>query len=69
MSIHRNLLKKDDLANLKSKVYKSNIGKRETTPVDLSKLSEVVKNEVIKKLNILNWLKKLMQFRQLILIN
>ena len=64
-SIHCNLLKKDDLANLKSevdkldkvpndlnslktKVDKLDIGKLETTPVDLSKLSAQVKNDVVK---------------------
>ena len=33
----------------KIKVDKLNTGKLETTPVDLSKLSDVVKNEVVKK--------------------
>ena len=37
------------LNNLKSKVDKSDIGKLETTPVDLGKLSNVVKNDVVKK--------------------
>ena len=40
---------KDDFSSLKSKVDKLNIGKSETTPVDLIKLSDVVKNEVVKK--------------------
>ena len=35
---------------LKSKVDKSDIGKLETTPVDLSKLSNVLKNDVVKKI-------------------
>ena len=35
--------------SFKSKVDELNIGKLETTPVDLSKLSDVVKNEVVKK--------------------
>ena len=34
---------------LKGKVDKSDIGKLETTPVDLSKLSNVLKNDVVKK--------------------
>ena len=38
-----------DLNNLKSKADKLNIGKSETTPIDLIKLSDVVKNEVVKK--------------------
>ena len=37
------------LKNLKKKVDKLAIGKLETTPVDLSKLSNVVKNDVVKK--------------------
>ena len=38
------------LGSLKSKVHKLNIGKLENTAVDLSKLIEIVKNEVIKKI-------------------
>ena len=37
------------LSNLKSKVDKLNIDKLAPVPVDLSKLSYVVKNEIIKK--------------------
>ena len=37
------------LSNLKSKVGKLGIGKLETTPVDISKLSNVVKNDGVKK--------------------
>ena len=37
------------LSSLKSKVDKLDIGKLETTPVDLSKLSNVVKSDVVKK--------------------
>ena len=36
------------LSSLKSKVDRLNIGKLETPPVDLSKLSNVIKNDVIK---------------------
>ena len=36
-------------SSLESKVDKLNIGKLETTEVDLSKLSNVVKNDVVKK--------------------
>ena len=35
--------------NLKSKVDKLDIGKLVSVPVDLSKLSDVVKNNVVKK--------------------
>ena len=38
-----------NLNNLKSKVDKLDIGKLKTTPVDLSKLSNIVKNDVVKK--------------------
>ena len=37
-----------DLSNLKSKVDKLDIGKLETTPADLSKLSNVIQNVVEK---------------------
>ena len=37
------------LISLKSRVDKLSIGKLETTPVDLSKPSDVVKNKVVKK--------------------
>ena len=47
--IHRNLLKKVDLASLNSEIDKLDIGQLETTPVDLSKLSDVLENEVAKK--------------------
>ena len=39
----------DKLDNLKSKIDKLDIGELETTPVDLSKLSNVVKDDVVKK--------------------
>ena len=38
-----------NLANLKTKVDKLDIDKLPTVPVDLSKLSNVVKNDVVKK--------------------
>ena len=37
------------LSSLASKVYKLDIRKLETTPVDLSKRSNVVNNDVVKK--------------------
>ena len=40
---------KTNLSNLKTKVDKLDIGKLRTVPVNLSKLSNAVKNEVIKK--------------------
>ena len=44
-----NFASKTNLANLKTEVNKLDIGKLKTVPVDLSKLFNVVKNEVIKK--------------------
>ena len=50
MLIHQNLLKDVDLASLKSKIDKLDIGKLETTPVDLSKLSnKTQKMKLLKK--------------------
>ena len=46
MLTHLKLLKKYDLAILKSKIGKLDIDELETTPVDLS---DVVKNEVVQK--------------------
>ena len=43
------LAAKSDLANLKPSVYEIDVDKLKTVPVDLSKLSNVAKNEVIKK--------------------
>ena len=40
---------KTNLANLKSKVDKLNIDKLKPVPTDLSRLCNVVKNEVVKK--------------------
>ena len=40
--------KKIDLASLKSDIDKVGIAKLETAQVDLSKLSDVLKNEVVK---------------------
>ena len=58
--------KKDDLANLKLEVDKLNIGKLETTHSDLGKLSNVVKMKLLKRPNMMNWLKRLML---LVLVN
>ena len=41
--------KKADLASLKSDVGKLDIDKLETVPADLNKLSNILKNNVIKK--------------------
>ena len=44
-----------NLANLKTEVHKLDIDKLAPVPVDLSKLGDVVKNDVVKKLN---WFQK-----------
>ena len=41
--------KKDDLASLKSDVDESDFHKLKTVPFDLSKLSSVVNNDVVKR--------------------
>ena len=46
---------KTNLANLKTKVDKLDIDKLAPVPVGLSKLSDVVKNDVVKK-TMINWL-------------
>ena len=45
---------KTNLANLTTKVDKLDINKLKPVPKDLSKLSNVVKNDVVKKLNMIN---------------
>ena len=47
---------KTNLANLKTEVHKLDIDKLAPVPVDLSKLSGVVKNDVVKKLRMIIWL-------------
>ena len=44
-----NFTLKTNLANLKTEVYKLDSGKLKTVSVDLGKLTNVVKNDVIKK--------------------
>ena len=45
---------KTSLASLKTEVDKLDIGKLAPVPLDLSKLSDAVKNDVIKKLFMIN---------------
>ena len=45
---------KTNLSNLKTEVDKLDIDKLASVPVDLSKLSDVVKNGVVKKLCMIN---------------
>ena len=49
---------KTNLASLKTKIDKLDIDKLVTLPVDLSKLSDIVKNYVVKKLYMINLLQK-----------
>ena len=49
---------KPNLANLKAEVDKIDTEKLKTTPVDLSKLSNIVNNDVVKKLCMINQLQK-----------
>ena len=49
---------KTNLVNLKTDVDKLDIDKLAPVPVDLNKLSDVVKNDVVKKLCMINWLQK-----------
>ena len=57
-----------NVRNLKNKVDKLDIGKLETTPVNLSKPSDVVKMMSSKRLNMMNWLKKLIILILLVLV-
>ena len=45
---------KTNLANLKTEVYKLDIDKLVPIPADLSKLSNVVKKNVVKKMHMIN---------------
>ena len=38
-----------NLASLKAVIYKKDVGKLKTFPIDLSKISNVVNNDVVKK--------------------
>ena len=49
---------KINLANLKAEVDKLDIGKLAPVPVDWRKLSDVIKNNVVKKLCMINWLQR-----------
>ena len=53
-----NFASKTNLPSLKTEVDKLDIDNLVPVPVDLSKLSDVVKNDVVKKLCMINWLQK-----------
>ena len=51
--------KKANLASLKSEIDKLDIDQLGTTPVNLTKLSDVIKMKLFKRLFMMNWLNKL----------
>ena len=57
-----------NLSNLKSKADRLSVDKLVLVPVNLSKLSDVVKMPLLKGLNIMNQLKKLIILKILILV-
>ena len=54
---------KNDLGSLKFDVDKLDIAKLKSASLDLSNLSNVVKDDVVKRSYIMNYLKKLKLFR------
>ena len=60
--MHQNMLK-NDLGSLKFDVDKLDIAKLKSASLDLSNLSNVVKDDVVKRSYIMNYLKKLKLFR------
>ena len=52
------LVAKSNLASLKAEVDKIDVDKLKYVPIYLSKLSNLVKNEVVKKLCMINWFQK-----------
>ena len=56
-----------NLSNLKSKVDKIHVDKLVPVPVDLSKLSDIVKNDVVKK-DVYNAKTKTIEIKYLILL-
>ena len=60
--------KKVNLTSLKSDIDDLDIDKLRSVPVDLINLGNVVKNILLKRLCVMNWVKKLMLFRLFILI-
>ena len=49
IGVHQILQKKVYLANIKSDIDRLYIGKLHTAPVDIRKLSDLIKNEVVRK--------------------
>ena len=57
-----------NLTSLKSDIDDLDIDKLRSLPVDLINLGNVVKNILLKRLCVMNWVKKLMLFRLFILV-
>ena len=60
--------KKVNLTSLKSNIDDLDIDKLRSVPVDLINLGNVVKNILLKRLCVMNWVKKLMLFRLFMLV-
>ena len=60
--------KKVNLTSLKSNIDDLDIDKLRSVPVDLINLGNVVKNILLKRLCVMNWVKKLMLFRLFTLV-
>ena len=60
--------KKVNLTSLKSDIDDLDIDKLRSLPDDLINLGNVVKNILLKRLYVMNWVKKLMLFRLFILV-
>ena len=60
--------KKVNLTSLKSDIDNLDIDKLRSVPVDLINLGNVVKNILLKRLCVMNWVKKLMLFRLFTLV-
>ena len=60
--------KKVNLTSLKSDIDDLEIDKLRSVPVDLINLGNVVKNILLKRLCVMNWVKKLMLFRLFMLV-
>ena len=60
--------KKVNLTSLKSDIDDLDIDKLRSLPVDLINLGNVVKNILLKRLCVMNWVKTLMLFRLFILV-
>lgn len=58
MLIHQNFVKNTDFVTLKSDFFRLNFDKLETTLVDLSQISNAIKNNVAKNTGFVELIKK-----------